>query len=171
MNVVESAVIYVLRHAKAEKGDFENIKRPLGQQGHLQAQRLAPFLQTLNLSAVYTSPFQRAISTVEPFCVSSNLLYTIEDELREGVATEPIPAVQERISSVILAKARLHPRQSILLCTHGGVFFGMLSYFNPALGYEDYLKIRNPDIRRITFQDDSLKLDESFIFDHGILAE
>lgn len=59
-------------------------ERPLSADGHRQAMELAAGLDDTMLAAVYSSPYARALQTVEPAAV------------RHGLAVQPLPELRER---------------------------------------------------------------------------
>ncbi|MBL8027160.1 MAG: histidine phosphatase family protein [Fibrobacteres bacterium] len=160
----KSCIIYVLRHAKVYWGDHENSVRPLSVEGEAQAQGLIQILSSLKLNAIYSSPYLRAKSTVKPFCEHTNMELRTHEDLREGSRDESIPEIKNRIVNYTTSLAQKHLSQSILLCTHGGILFGLLSHINPTLGEDDYKKLRNPDLKKFIFNDNKLTHCEDFHF-------
>ena len=56
---------------------------PLAEVGHEQARRVADWLMTAGIDALYSSPMQRAMQTAAPFADASGLEMLIRDHLRE----------------------------------------------------------------------------------------
>lgn len=56
------------------------------------------------------------------------------------------------------------PKGNLLVCTHGGCTWGVISFFKPTFDYEDYKLIRTPDVFRIIYDDGEPSLDEGFRF-------
>jgi 2,3-bisphosphoglycerate-dependent phosphoglycerate mutase len=161
----QTTEVYILRHAKAQNGEFINHERPLSQEGEQQAKDLVPYLESLNCSALYSSPYLRAISTVEPFSEASGLPIQIVDNLKESAKEDPLKGVRERVFAVIHSIVAANAGGTILICTHGGVLYSIMSAFNPALTFDDYYKITNPDLKRFVYTGDSGVFDENFHFD------
>ncbi len=157
--------VYVLRHAEAEGGEFSNKERPLSRKGEKQARKLVSHLIPLKCSAIYTSPFRRAINTVEPFSQTSGVEIQTVDDLREGAAGESLDLVRERMVASVQSIVETNTGGTVLLCTHGGTLFALISAFDSTFVYEDYLKIRNPDLKRFVYSGKSGALDEGFHFD------
>ena len=61
--------------------------------------------------------------------------------------------------------AETNAGETVLLCTHGGILFALISAFDSTFGYEDYLKIGNPDLKRFVYTGKSGLLDRGFRFD------
>ena len=81
-------MIIFLRHAQAEN----NTKRilagrtkgvPLTKTGIEQAERIAKYLEPLDISAIYSSPIERASHTAEIVAKSKSLGYELDDRLME----------------------------------------------------------------------------------------
>ena len=81
-------MIIFLRHAQAEN----NTKRilagrtdgvPLTKVGIEQAERIAKYLKSLDISAIYSSPIERASHTAEIVAKNSSLDYELDDRLTE----------------------------------------------------------------------------------------
>ena len=81
-------MIIFLRHAQAEN----NTKRilagrtdgvPLTKVGIEQAERIAKYLKSLDISAIYSSPIERASHTAEIVAKNNSLDYELDDRLTE----------------------------------------------------------------------------------------
>ncbi len=89
---------------------------PLADVGHEQAPRVADWLMTAGIDALYSSPMNRALQTAAPFADASGLAMNIRDYLREFdhegssyVPTEVLKATnpeayRERISAGFVDK-------------------------------------------------------------------
>ena len=81
-------MIIFLRHAQAENntkrilaGRIEGV--PLTKVGIEQAGRIAKYLKPLNISAIYSSPIERASHTAEIVAKNNSLDYELDDRLTE----------------------------------------------------------------------------------------
>jgi len=81
-------MIIFLRHGQAEN----NVKRilagrtdgvPLTKTGIEQAERIAKYLNPLDISAIYSSPIERAKNTAEIVAENNSLDYQLDDRLTE----------------------------------------------------------------------------------------
>ena len=125
--------VYVLRHATPAKS-MPNRTRPLTDLGQRQAEALAPYLSELGITVVYTSPFTRAINTVKPFCNANGIEAIEREDLRESNQDEEFPAVRTRMMNALSAIAESHRGERILVCTHGGCTWSVISYFEENFG-------------------------------------
>lgn len=158
-------ILYVLRHCHPEDGDFPNRARPLSDRGRRHAQALIAYLGALDIDAVYSSPFTRALESVRPFCAAAGLSPTPREDLGESTSEELLPQVRERMVAAVKDISLQHPGQTALLCTHGGTMWGLISHFDESFGYEQYRRIGTPDMRRLIFCAASEQLDGDFRFD------
>lgn len=157
---------YILRHATPDRTvDVPNRERPLSELGRQQAQALVPFLLTLELTVVYSSPFVRALETVRPFCETAGLEPVTREDLGESGDKEPFDQVTDRMIGAVTAIAGMHRNEDFLICTHGGCIWGTLRHFDPTFNHDDYERIRNPDVFRLAFTNNKPSLDTSFTFD------
>ena len=157
--------IYVLRHATPAASDLPNRLRPLSEVGQRQAKVLASYLSSFDLTAIYTSPFKRAVDSIAPFCKAVSLIPVEREDLGESGEAEQLPEVRIRLIQALSSIAEAHPGKRTLVCTHGGCLWGVISHFDENFGYEDYRNIRTPDMRKMIFGEDSPRLDSGFVFD------
>ncbi|MGK8522579.1 histidine phosphatase family protein [Nocardia asteroides] len=95
-------------------GDY---KRALTREGRRQAERLVTELAAANRTVIYSSPFLRAVQTVEPLARSTGLPIETHHELREwysGIGPTPDYARHLRRSepSAVAVSSRLSPQDS-----------------------------------------------------------
>lgn len=74
--------IYLVRHCEAE-GQAANA--PLTERGHQQAKILRNFFQDRSIDRIISSPFQRAIQSIEPLAKEKNIDIEIENRLTEKI--------------------------------------------------------------------------------------
>jgi 2,3-bisphosphoglycerate-dependent phosphoglycerate mutase len=72
---------YLVRHAHADWRPDE--KRPLSEQGLLDAERVADVLIEFPIKKIYSSPYLRAQQTIYPLSARLNIMIQIEPDLRE----------------------------------------------------------------------------------------
>lgn len=74
--------IYIIRHCAAE-GQPPNAR--LTPDGEKQAEELADFLYDKQIDCIVSSPFLRAVQTIEPLSARINVKIQIDNRLRERV--------------------------------------------------------------------------------------
>ena len=93
--------VLVVRHAQAARQELPNAERPLSEEVMKDARELATKLASLGINFIYSSPYKRAIETVEPHCKATGLEVQIRDDLRESTEDEDFPEVRNRMVSAI----------------------------------------------------------------------
>lgn len=168
---MSATTIYLVRHAaSAPSALVPESDWPLSDAGNRQAQALVPQLAQLAIDQVITSPYRRAVATIEPFARTANLPITTEIDLRERKLTEstdddwlallkrvwdnPTHAepncesnvdCQTRVVACLTRLARAHPGRTIVAASHGNAISLMLNTIDPSFGFEDWRAMRNPD--------------------------
>jgi probable phosphoglycerate mutase len=96
--VYASAVLLLVRHAQARAHDGSYDRHtPLSELGRQQANALATALVTCAPSAIYASPFPRAMETAAPLCRTLGVEPVIEPRLAEfEMAAATLDAALER---------------------------------------------------------------------------
>jgi 2,3-bisphosphoglycerate-dependent phosphoglycerate mutase len=160
---------YLVRHAHADWIPDEN--RPLSARGYKDADRVADILQKYPISAIYSSPFQRACQTVAPLVARLNLPVCIEPELRERRLGNSVTgdwfkaveeawqtpssahpggesngAAQERGMAIVRRLQKQHIGEHIVLSTHGNLMALILQYYDASADLAFWKSLTMPDI-------------------------
>lgn len=154
---------YLIRHCKAtgQAPDAE-----LTAEGREQAAVLADFFSGIEVRHVISSPFTRAIQSIEPLATALDLPIQIDDRLAERVlSTEDLPDWMEKLEqsfsdldlkfeggesayeaaqrgSAVMAEAGDHA----VLVTHGNMMGLLLKQFEEAYGFDEWQALSNPDV-------------------------
>ncbi|MDF7683055.1 histidine phosphatase family protein [Lactobacillus sp. ESL0679] len=75
--------IYLIRHGEPDTGVHDDWARPLTKLGRQQAIEVADKFKNLTLTAIYSSPFARAVATVTPLSRQQNLAIQTSNSLIE----------------------------------------------------------------------------------------
>lgn len=171
--------LYFIRHAEAEGQPFPSA---LTKKGREQAESLIAFFMEREINRIYSSPYVRAIETISPLANSRGLdieeddrlgervLSTAyfddwQDKLRESFAdfdlffeggeshTQAMKRVQSMLEDVIKSED-----QHIILVSHGNLTTLMLRYFDESFGFEQLMKMTNPDVYEIIIHTDEVRL-------------
>jgi broad specificity phosphatase PhoE len=142
-------VIVLVRHAEAVAPSdprYEENDRPLTGAGRREAERLADELADEAVAAVYSSPYPRAVQTVEPLARRLGLEISLVDDLRERLLSlgalpdwreqlhrswtdfgfamedgESSAEAQRRVNKVLATLRGRHPGGRIVVASHGNL--------------------------------------------------
>ena len=183
--------IYMVRHAesiyKPEDNDFD---RPLSKKGKSDVKEIADFFVNLHIKKVFSSPYIRALRTVEGVARTENLDIELINDFRERkVANEHIEdfmtftenqwydfnykleggeslkQVQSRSIKKLKYILEGHKNQNIVIGTHGTLLGVTLNYFNQKYNYEFWKTIEMPDIFLLSFNNKKLEFIKNIEFD------
>lgn len=179
--MIDPCLIYLVRHAESE---------PFGsltQKGFVQADRLVPPLRLLGIESVYSSPYERAVQTIAPFARSRNLPVQIIDALKERTVSngviqnfeeillkswsdfdfslpgcESARDCQSRVVGALHRIAEAHSGGTVVVSSHGNAIALFLNHVDPFFGFPDWKGLRNPDVRRVSLENEAWVFDRSF---------
>lgn len=159
--------IYVIRHCKAEGQSSES---PLTAIGFRQAIELAAFFANVKVEQIISSPYKRAIQTIQPLAERLKVEIEIDSQLEERVlSTEPLPDWFEKLrktfdnhnlkfeggeSSEEAASRIIEVVESVfksdfentIIVTHGNLMALLLNHYNKQFGFVEWSNLSNPEI-------------------------
>lgn len=169
--------IFFVRHAHSTYTPDE-LGRPLSERGFADAEQVAKILQNQNIDIVLSSPYNRAIQTIEG--VSKEIL--IEEDFKERKLAEASvedfdtaitrvweepnfsweggesnKSAQERGVKALLKVLSEHEGKNIVIGTHGNIMVLIMNYFNKEYGFDFWKALQMPDIYKLTFEGKELK--------------
>ena len=178
--------IYLVRHAEsAPSADVPEPAWPLSARGLDQATALVPAMRGLDLRAIYSSPFPRALQTVAPLAAALAVDVSVIDDLRERALGRVPPGADigsivrrywadpgfglpggesnttcaRRVVQAIAQLATRHSGQSIAVASHGNALALYLGTIDPAFGFEQWRAMRNPDLFRVVYDNEQATWD------------
>jgi broad specificity phosphatase PhoE len=127
-------VIWLVRHADCYESLADSSDPPLSQLGRTQAARLAERVHRAGATAVYSSPYRRAVETAQ--AISKQVhedprLVEMELELGNDDALElkePATSVIDRMRATIDDIVEAHPGEHVVVVTHGLALMAYISY-------------------------------------------
>ncbi|HEU5138708.1 MAG TPA: histidine phosphatase family protein [Bacillales bacterium] len=164
--------IYMIRHCEAE-GQAPDAS--LTAEGQRQAQELAKQLKNKPIDRIVSSPFSRAVDSIEPLAEQKEIPVEKDQRLKERILSgAPLEDWQECLKQsfedldicyeggesgreamtrgVSLLRELLDSSDDkIAVVTHGGLMALMLHHFDFRFGFSDWANLMNPDIYRLTF--------------------
>ena len=162
---------YFIRHAHSNYTPDE-INRPLSDKGRESLAQL-DFLADKPITAIYSSPYQRAIQTVEPLAQSLKLAIQTDKRLIERklssqaiadqdfeqclmklwsqptfsfVGGESNQQAQQRALTFLHELESKHRNEEIIISSHGNLICILLSAFNPRIDYNFWCGLSMPDV-------------------------
>ena len=138
-----TTVIYLVRHAEKDLTDKSDNPK-LTDEGELRALKLKTIMDSIKLTEIYTTPFQRNIRTVSPTATQQNItIKQYEWHHWHGMLDN------------ILKKGNGH----FLICGHGDNLLPMIAYLGikeklPPLGKHEY-----DNLYKVTIQQDTIGLE------------
>lgn len=165
-------VFYLVRHAHADWRPDEN--RPLSSRGMRDAESVADLLGEHPITTVFSSPYTRALQTVQPLAARLGQRIRTDERFRErelgqwsaGSFEEAVQRTwmdmdfsfpggetnrqaQRRaiqgLQELIAADSQGH----ILIGTHGNLLALTLAHYHPQVGYEFWRALSMPDVYQL----------------------
>lgn len=75
--------LYYVRHAQPDYSIHDDPTRPLTEKGMRDCALVTAFLTDKSIDRVFSSPYKRAVDTVQPFAAQAHLPVTLIGDLRE----------------------------------------------------------------------------------------
>ncbi|MBE7126617.1 histidine phosphatase family protein [Bacillus cereus group sp. MG9] len=167
--------IYFVRHAHSTYTKEER-ERPLSDKGHIDADNVIHLLKEEHIDVVISSPYKRAIQTVQGIANTYNLSIQLEEDLRERLLSkEPVTDFNDAIQKVwedwtfayeggesndvaqrravlcmqnILGK---YKGKNIVIGTHGNIMVLLMNYFDSKYDFQFWKTLHMPDVYKLTF--------------------
>jgi probable phosphoglycerate mutase len=125
--------VWLVRHADCYQDLVDTADPPLSALGHDQATRLAERVRRMRPTAVYSSPYRRAMETAEAISddvhVDHRLIEMALEVSEDGSLDfrEPPSGVVERMRAVVDEIAQRHPGQRVVAVSHGAALMAYLT--------------------------------------------
>ncbi|MEB2299643.1 histidine phosphatase family protein [Lysinibacillus xylanilyticus] len=178
--------IYMIRHAESPFIIGQERTRKLSNQGEIDAKKVTAIMNEKEIDLVVSSPYIRAIQTVEGIVDSKNIEVKVFEELRERQLKgayklpeeeiqqaikksfedidfklsggESVRDVQNRAIPIINDLLYNYETKTIIIGTHGNVMTIIMNYFNKEYGYGFWKNTSKPDIYKLVFSRGKLQL-------------
>ncbi len=166
--------VYLVRHCKTSG---QAADRPLTAEGEAQAEALAAFLAPLGIERIVSSPYERAVRSIEPLAERLGLPVETDDRLAErvlsGEALEDwearmrdsyaavdvaLPGGETSRAAVVRGAAAIEeilrgPAGLTVAVSHGNLLSLLLGHYGfhggGMAGYEAWRVMSNPDVYRL----------------------
>lgn len=159
--------LYYVRHAQPDYSVHDDLTRPLTEKGMRDCALVTDFLTDKSIDRVFSSPYKRAVDTVQPFAAQAHLPVTLIDDLRERRIDsvwiddfdsfckaqwadfdyrykdgECLREVQERNIEALQKILLTCAGQNIVIGGHGTALSTIINFYDSAFGYEDFIRMR-----------------------------
>jgi 2,3-bisphosphoglycerate-dependent phosphoglycerate mutase len=181
--ILMKTIIYMVKHGESPKLDGGNERaRGLTEKGKSDAQIVTQLLKDEGIDTFISSPYSRAILTIEGLAKSLGKEIILIEQLKEVVfigdnkilpdsevyplvkkmfsephfslpGGESITDCQNRAVTVLKDIIGEYKGRKVAIATHGAVMIKMMGYFDPRLDLDFLLKTTKPDIYRMEFND------------------
>ena len=170
-----TTLLYLVRHAHADWTPDET--RSLSQSGRAAAQTIAKLLSAIPVAAIYSSPAQRSIETVERLAHHLGIRIDVVPDLRE----RELPVVPARDFERVVQEAWRDPtvapaggesnavaqargltavrhvmardaERPVVVATHGNLMALILNGFDPSFGYQFWRELSFPDVYELELE-------------------
>ncbi len=175
-----SKIIYLVRHCAATG---QAADAPLTAEGVVQAEALAEFLSGFGIGQIVSSPFARAVKSIEPLANHLNIEIKLDERLVEGALSsidysDWLDKLRETFSDFELCfeggessqtatvratdavnDALLSDTDSIAVVTHGRLLTLILKHSDSKYGFEEWQNLTTPDVFRIVIKENESQVD------------
>ncbi|EEL71544.1 histidine phosphatase family protein [Bacillus mycoides] len=167
--------VYFVRHAHSTYTKEER-ERPLSEEGEIDAGNVTSLLKDKNIDVVISSPYKRAIQTVEGIANANKLSIQLEEDLRERLLSkEPVEDFNDVIQKVwkdwtfayeggesndvaqrravicMQSILKKYKGKNIVIGTHGNIMVLLMNYFDSKYDFQFWKTLHMPDVYKLTF--------------------
>ncbi|NRG46536.1 histidine phosphatase family protein [Bacillus sp. CRN 9] len=173
--------LYFVRHAHSTYTPDE-LGRSLSTKGLSDAERISNFLYNENIDIIISSPYKRAVQTVQGIAKVIGKEVIIEDDFKErNLSVKPVEDFNLAITKVweeptfsweggesnIISQKRgikamlkvleTYEGKNIAVGTHGNIMVLIMNYFDGKYDFSFWKDLDMPDIYKLTFDKKNLK--------------
>ncbi|PFH85400.1 histidine phosphatase family protein [Bacillus sp. AFS088145] len=159
--------IYLIRHCEAEGQPFE---ANLTKRGLIQAKQLSDFFSKIKIDQIVSSPFLRAIQSIEPTSNEKKIAIVLDERLSERkLSSIDLPDWLEKLKATfedfelkfdggessqeatnraisVIDEIIKSENKITIVVTHGNLMSLIIKQFNKEFGFEKWKSLSNPDI-------------------------
>ncbi|WP_339183086.1 histidine phosphatase family protein [Paenibacillus sp. FSL H8-0317] len=177
-------IVYMVRHAESPYTEGTERTRGLTLQGKMNAERITEILKNEGIHAIVSSPYARAILTLEGVAAALGLDIQIMEDLRERHFSDDMIADEEfepaskkmfddpdyalpggesntvcqnRAVGVLKQILEEYKGEKVAIGTHGHVLTLMMNYFDSSYGLDFMNQTKKPDIYRLQYDEMELE--------------
>ena len=171
--------VYFVRHAQPNYENHDDLTRELTEKGLQDRMKVVEVFREIPVHAVLSSPYKRAVDTVQPLADQRGLSVVTDADFRERKVGdgwledftsfaklqwanfdfalehgESLRQVQVRNAAALERVLARYDGKTIVIGSHGTALSSLVEYYVPGFGYEGFDRIRNimPWVVRFTFE-------------------
>ncbi|CAM4003366.1 histidine phosphatase family protein [Lederbergia lenta] len=177
-------VLFMIRHAQSPFVFGKERTRKLSEQGEHDAKAITEIMRKVKVDIIVSSPYSRAIQTIENIAIEKRLKMQFFEELKERPIKgeyklpkkdllkaikksyddkdyclpggETMRQAQERALPVISQLLNEYKGKNIIIGTHGNIMTIIMNYFDQQYGYKFWKGTSKPDIYKLSFNENKL---------------
>ena len=159
--------VFFVRHAEPNYDNHDDRSRELSPRGMEDRKKVTSFLADKNIDIVISSPFKRAVDTVQDFADKNGLPVEIVEGFRERKVDsgwiedfasfskkqwsdfsfklsdgECLKEVQDRNISALNNVLKQYSGKNIVVGSHGTSLSTIINFYDNSFGYDDFERIR-----------------------------
>lgn len=160
-------IVYFVRHAQPNIDIHNDVMRPLSIKGLEDRKKLVLYFKQKKIDVAYSSPFKRAIETIDPIVKDKRISCLIDENLRERkignewitnfndyckkqwenfeyqlTNGESLKEVQERNIKALENILEKNLNKTIIVGSHGTAIGTIINYYDSSFTYEKFVKIQ-----------------------------
>ena len=160
-------IVYFVRHAEPNFNNHDDMSRELSEKGLKDRSLVTEFLKDMQIDAVLSSPFKRAVDTVQEFTEKQGMAIEVIEDFRErridsgwiedfkGFCKkqwedfdyklsdgENLGEVQQRNVTALEDVLKRYAGKNIVVGSHGTALSTIINYYDKSFGYAQFEEIR-----------------------------
>jgi len=171
--------LYLVRHSETS---WQEPTAPLTQKWFTQSSHLVDFLLDKWIQSIVSSPYLRAIQTIEPLAKALELEITTNAWLIEKcLSSQKLPDWKEKLKAsfddidlqyegwessrvamereiAVMNELSQGTKDTTVVVTHGALMTLILKYFDNHIWFQEWQDLKNPDIYEITIHENKTEI-------------
>ena len=160
-------IVYFVRHAEPNFNNHDDMSRELSEKGLKDRSLVTEFLKDMQIDSVLSSPFKRAVDTVQEFTEKQGMAIEVIEDFRErridsgwiedfkGFCKkqwedfdyklsdgENLGEVQQRNVTALEDVLKRYAGKNIVVGSHGTALSTIINYYDKSFGYAQFEEIR-----------------------------
>lgn len=175
--------IYLIRHAQPNYDNHKDMDRELTAKGLQDCQLITDYFRDISIDQIYSSPFKRALQTIDDLAKKKQLPIQIKDNFKERkiddvwiddfntfsqrqwqdfnyklAKGESLQEVQDR-NIQQLQEILKEQETSIIISSHGTAISTILNYYDHQFAFDNFQAIKQlmPFLATLSFENDNLQ--------------